>query len=130
LPTPVKPSSAGTTVGIGGGAGTLNLISADLTRLVDGWSSITVGRSDGTGAMTVNGATWTDPLTLVTGAGGISVNGAQAMGGNAFLARSYGASDITIGAGTGAYIEVVTNTYDAPPLAMRLHESVRTLYKS
>ena len=33
-------------------------------------------------------------------------------------------------AGTGAYIEVVTNTYAAPPLAMRLHESVRTLYKS
>jgi indolepyruvate decarboxylase len=33
-------------------------------------------------------------------------------------------------AGTGAYIEVVTNTYAAPPLAMRLHENVRTFYKS
>jgi indolepyruvate decarboxylase len=33
-------------------------------------------------------------------------------------------------AGTGAYLEVVTDTYAAPPLVMRLHESARTLYKS
>jgi indolepyruvate decarboxylase len=31
---------------------------------------------------------------------------------------------------TGAYIEVVTDTYAAPPLSMRLHESVKTLYRS
>ena len=105
----VKPSSVGTTIGLGGGAGTLNLSSADLTRLVDGWSSITIGRSDGTGAITVNGATWTDPLNLFTGTGGIALNGAQAMGGNAFLARSYGASDITIGA-SGSVTSSAANT--------------------
>lgn len=32
--------------------------------------------------------------------------------------------------GTGAYIEVVTDSYVASPLALKLHESVRTLYKS
>ncbi|MBR0827056.1 alpha-keto acid decarboxylase family protein [Bradyrhizobium manausense] len=32
--------------------------------------------------------------------------------------------------GTGAYIEVVTDKYVAPPLAMKLHESTKTLYKS
>jgi indolepyruvate decarboxylase len=31
-------------------------------------------------------------------------------------------------AGTGSYIEVVTDTYAAPPLAKGMHDSVRTLY--
>jgi len=30
----------------------------------------------------------------------------------------------------GAYIEVVTDKYAAPPLAMKLHESVKTLYRT
>ena len=29
-----------------------------------------------------------------------------------------------------AYIEVVTDTYAAPPLMMRIHEHVETLYQS
>jgi hypothetical protein len=33
-------------------------------------------------------------------------------------------------AGTAAYIEVVTGTYAAPPLPMRLHESLGTLYSA
>jgi indolepyruvate decarboxylase len=32
--------------------------------------------------------------------------------------------------GTGAYIEVVTDKYVAPPLPMKLHESTKALYKS
>jgi indolepyruvate decarboxylase len=32
--------------------------------------------------------------------------------------------------GTGAYIEVVTDAYAASPLALKLGESLRTLYKS
>jgi indolepyruvate decarboxylase len=31
---------------------------------------------------------------------------------------------------TGAYIEVVTDAYAASPLALKLHESFRALYKS
>jgi indolepyruvate decarboxylase len=31
--------------------------------------------------------------------------------------------------GTGAYIEVVTDKYVAPTLAMKMHESTKTLYK-
>ncbi len=30
----------------------------------------------------------------------------------------------------GAYIEVVTGKYAAPPLAVKLHESVKTLYRT
>jgi len=33
-------------------------------------------------------------------------------------------------AGSGAYIEVVTGKYEAPPLAMKFHESVHTLYSA
>lgn len=33
-------------------------------------------------------------------------------------------------AGTGAYVEVVTDAYAASPLALKLHDSFRTLYKS
>ena len=29
-----------------------------------------------------------------------------------------------------AYIEIVTGTYEAPPLAKKLHESIKTLYHS
>ena len=32
--------------------------------------------------------------------------------------------------GSGAYIEVVTDKYVAPPMAMKLHESTKALYKS
>jgi len=31
---------------------------------------------------------------------------------------------------TGAYVEVVTDPYAASPLAMRLHDAVKTLYKA
>jgi indolepyruvate decarboxylase len=30
----------------------------------------------------------------------------------------------------GVYIEVVTDKYAAPPLALKLHESVKTLYQT
>jgi len=32
--------------------------------------------------------------------------------------------------GTGAYIEVVTDKFVAPPMAMKLHESVEALYQA
>lgn len=32
--------------------------------------------------------------------------------------------------GTGAYIEVVTDKYVAPPLAKKMHEATNTLYKN
>jgi indolepyruvate decarboxylase len=33
-------------------------------------------------------------------------------------------------ASTGVYIEVVTDKYAASPLALKLHDSMKTLYKS
>jgi indolepyruvate decarboxylase len=40
------------------------------------------------------------------------------------------ALEVASSVGTGAYIEVVTDAYVASPLALKLHESMKTLYKS
>ncbi|MFJ8004050.1 hypothetical protein [Streptomyces fagopyri] len=40
------------------------------------------------------------------------------------------AMDTAAKADTGCYIEVMTDTYTAPPLANQLHENVGTLYSA
>lgn len=76
-------SSAGTSMGIGDGqAGTVHLSSAERAFLQDGFSNRIFGRTDGTGAMNLGGATWVDPLTLRTGTGALNINEAQSMGVN------------------------------------------------
>lgn len=67
------PRTAGTTIGLGGGAGTLNLTDAELTQLTDGFSAITIGKSDA-GNITVNTALFNDPLTLLTAGNIINAN--------------------------------------------------------
>ena len=62
----VQPRSAATTIGLGGGSGTLNLDDAAIGRFADGFSSITIGKSDA-GKITIDSATFTDPLVLRTG---------------------------------------------------------------
>lgn len=62
----VQPRSAATTIGLGGGSGTLNLDDAAIGLFADGFSSITIGKSDA-GKITIDSATFTDPLTLITG---------------------------------------------------------------
>jgi len=69
----VQPLIASTTIGVGSGSGTLSLPSAYFTsNFVNGFSNITIGRSDGTGALSVNGLTFQDNLTLL--AGGANAN--------------------------------------------------------
>jgi hypothetical protein len=86
----IKPLATTGTVGIGAGAtGTLNLDATDLAGLADGFSSITIGRSDFTsGGTDVNTATFRDPVTIYGYA--ISVGGLTA-GFNAVTLSSQGA---------------------------------------
>ncbi len=78
------PSVVSSTIGIGGGAGTFNLDDTDLTKLTDGFSSITVGNTvSGTGAVDVGSSTFTDPVTIAGGS--VTVNGALNVGGNITL---------------------------------------------
>jgi hypothetical protein len=65
----IQPRTAATTIGLGGGSGGLNLDDAEIGRLADGFSSITFGNAGGSGTITVNTATFTDPLILKSPSG-------------------------------------------------------------
>ncbi|MBK1987517.1 CHAT domain-containing protein, partial [Sphaerospermopsis aphanizomenoides BCCUSP55] len=55
--------------------GTLNLTSAEIAGLADGFSSITIGRSDGTGKITINNPVEFKDPTTIKSPNGIEVNG-------------------------------------------------------
>jgi filamentous hemagglutinin family protein len=82
----VQPYSAATSIGVGNSAsGTLNLNSTELSRFADGFSQITIGRTDGTGAINVTNPTFNDSLRLLNtgvGAAGINLGGALNLGAN------------------------------------------------
>lgn len=78
----IETSATNTTIGLAGGAGTLNLTAAELNRITDGWNSIHIGKATGTGAMTVNAYNWNDDLTFQTNTGAITIAGSQDMGAN------------------------------------------------
>ena len=65
--------------------GALNLTAAEIANLQDGFSSITIGREDGTGTIVVNNATFNDPIIIRGGLGAISLNGTIIGTGNASI---------------------------------------------
>jgi hypothetical protein len=69
----ISPRTASTTVGIGGGAGTLNLDDTELGLLADGFSAITIGDSV-TGTVTIDSSAFVDDVTIV--GGDVNVTGA------------------------------------------------------
>lgn len=60
----IQPRTAGTTIGIGGGTGALNLTQAEINLFQDGFSSITIGSSTA-GNVDVHKVTLTDPTTII-----------------------------------------------------------------
>ncbi|QDS94826.1 hypothetical protein FF011L_36080 [Roseimaritima multifibrata] len=60
----IAPGQAGTPIGIGGGAGDLNLSDAELALLVDGFNSITIGDATA-GIIDIDTATFTDNVSLI-----------------------------------------------------------------
>jgi len=114
----IKPLTTSTTIGLGGGAGTLALSAAHFsTNFVDGFSSITVGRSDGTGLITTGAFTANDSVILLSDTGNIVVGGALNVGSNTLTLNTTGAvtqsAGITAGSlallGTGGS-HTLTNT--------------------
>jgi len=79
---PVTPSQS---IGIAGGAGAFSLSSSDLANLTDGFSSITIGRPNGSGVITINAATFNDPVTIQAPSGRIIVAGPITGTGNASI---------------------------------------------
>ena len=78
----IQPMAVTTTIGLSGGAGTLNLDATEISRFTDGWGQIIIGRADATGALTANAQTWADNLTLRTGTGTLTVAGNLTLGAN------------------------------------------------
>ncbi|MBL3589273.1 MAG: filamentous hemagglutinin N-terminal domain-containing protein [gamma proteobacterium endosymbiont of Lamellibrachia anaximandri] len=67
----------GTSIGVGGGAGTLDISDTDIAALADGFASISIGRASGAHAIVVGDSTFVDPVTIraPAGAGSITVDG-------------------------------------------------------
>ncbi|MFN7755290.1 MAG: beta strand repeat-containing protein [Holosporales bacterium] len=91
----LRPLTATTTIGLGGGGGTFNLTTTELGYIQPGFAGVTIGCATCTGAMSVGPMTWNAfPLTLQNTIGGIAttITGPQFFGGNT-----------TINAGTGTF---------------------------
>jgi filamentous hemagglutinin family protein len=81
----IRPGSTGASIGVGDGAASsdLELGQTELDTLRAGFSTITVGRSDGTGATSVAGAAFKDNTSLISDTGAISISGALSTGSGA-----------------------------------------------
>lgn len=86
---------AATTLGVAGGAGTASLSQATLNKFSD-FSSLTIGRSDGTGTVTVGALTLSQDTTLLAGAATIDFTGAITGGTNALSATTTGAGSTVL----------------------------------
>ena len=83
----LQTSSVGSSIGVGGAGGNLNINDADLANIQDGWNQITIGRTDGTGRLRLDSTTFNDNVILQTGTGEVRVDRAV---------TSAGGSDLTI----------------------------------
>jgi hypothetical protein len=60
----LQGATAATTIGVGGGVGTLDLNDTDLAAIADGATSIMIGQAGQTGLVTVDTSTFRDPVTI------------------------------------------------------------------
>ena len=71
----LRPLNPASTIGIGGGAGAFNLDDNDLAALANGFHSITIGRFDGSGLITMGSSTFRDPVRIQGATASILVEG-------------------------------------------------------
>jgi filamentous hemagglutinin family protein len=103
----VRTRTAATTIGLGGGAGTLNLSDTEL-GFFDAAGTLNIGRADGTGVMTIGAYNaWNSPVTFLTDpTGSIVVSGAQSAAAASDAALTFSgpltlSADIDASAATG-----------------------------
>jgi filamentous hemagglutinin family protein len=82
----LKPVAAGTSIGVAGASGTLQ-IGTDVLSYLSGESSLTIGNAADTGLLTLNGySTWNVPVSFISNnAGSILINGDQTATGSGSL---------------------------------------------
>ncbi|MBD2353256.1 CHAT domain-containing protein [Tolypothrix sp. FACHB-123] len=69
-------SSQNITLGAASDSSSLDLTTTELSTLANGFAAITIGDDNGTGAITINSATFNDPVKIQSPNGIITVNGA------------------------------------------------------
>ncbi|MDI1258122.1 filamentous hemagglutinin N-terminal domain-containing protein [Aquabacterium sp.] len=69
----LQPTAAGTAIGLAGGVGTLQITQATLNR-VTGFTSQTIGRTDGTGAINANAMTLARNTQVQSASGNVTFN--------------------------------------------------------
>jgi CHAT domain-containing protein len=87
----IQPATPGQNIEIGGSNNTsaLDLTTAEVNALQNGFNSITIGRTDSSGNVTIaNNLTFLDPVTIQSGLGAIAVNGILTGSDNSSIALS------------------------------------------
>ncbi|NER37736.1 MAG: CHAT domain-containing protein [Oscillatoria sp. SIO1A7] len=90
----LQPATAEAQIIVGGssdrGSTVLDLTASDINNLADGFSSITIGRSDAIGDVELGSISASDPLTVISGSGSAKLNGAITGNDNASIALTFG----------------------------------------
>ncbi len=105
----IRPSTLSTPINVATGSTGLQLTSAALGALQDGFSSITIGRADGTGDINVGTVSFMDPLVMATG-GDITVSSSLGTGSGSHagsIALRAGGDVAILGSGLSTYGEAI-----------------------
>jgi len=111
----LQPLNATTTIGLAGGAGTFNLDATELSTILSGFASITIGHENGTGLISFGdgsgtGFTFNANTTLRNpgvSSGGMTIIDSLSVGVNNLTLNSAGTVDATFGAISAAGLELL-----------------------
>ena len=79
----LQANTASSAMGFGNSQpGAFQFDNADVANITNGWSNINIGRTDGTGTITIGALTWNDNLTLQSLSSAIVIAGTQTLGAN------------------------------------------------
>ncbi len=86
----LQPATPSQEIAIGGSENTagLDMTAAELAQLQDGFRSIAIGRTNGSGSVVIESASFNDPVAVRSPAGDITVNGAVSGNGGITLNAS------------------------------------------
>src|SRR3989338_7859860 len=128
----IKPKTSNT-MGISGGAGTLNLDATEINYLQNGFSSITFGDATNTSTMTINADTWADDVNFLTANAGITFAGAFSgtTGEDVDLTANAGTNTITTSATIGAsgFVDEITFTANSMALGAAMTSTSTVILK-
>ena len=91
---PKTPSSDIAIAGTDNNTQALDLTATELSQIQEGFSSITIGQSDGTGTVSVNSLVVSDPVAIRSGLGSVNIDGAITGTDNASISVEAGTANL------------------------------------